>query len=323
MRSLARLVDTALDRSVVGGYTRLGYLTRRRVGWPDDPSSKALSGRVAIVTGAGAGLGKAAARGLADLGATVLLLVRDVDRAEAAGQEIRAAVPGSQVELIRCDISDLDDVREVAAKLRDRALHVLVHNAGVLPTLREESLQHHELTLATHVLGPLLFTELLVDSMRGGRVIMVSSGGMYTQRLHVEDPECRDGDYTGATAYARSKRIQVALTPLLARRWAARDVAVHAMHPGWADTPGVTSSLPGFNRVMGPVLRTPAQGADTVVWLAATEPAPPSGRFWHDRRERPEYFLPGTGHDPDDLARIWRYCAEATDINPEITTGQA
>ena len=315
MLPLARLVDTALDRSVVGGYTRLGYLARRRLGWPADPPPGALTGRVAVVTGGGAGLGKAAALGFADLGATVLLLVRDVARGEAARGEIRSAVAGASVELIRCDVSDLDQVRAAAAELSSRAPHVLLHNAGVLPRTRSESTQHHEMTLATHVLGPLLLTESLVDSMSGGRVIMVSSGGMYTQSLPVDDPEYREGAYKGATAYARSKRIQVALTPLLARRWAARGVGVHAMHPGWADTPGVTTSLPGFNRVVGPALRTPAQGADTMVWLAATEPPPPSGLFWHDRRARPEYFIPATGHGADDLERIWEYCADAVGID--------
>lgn len=323
MRSLGRLIDTVLDRGVVGGYTRIGYLARRGLGWPDDPPPGALTGRVAAVTGGGAGLGKAAAAGLAELGATVLLLVRDLARAEAAAAEIRSAVAGAYVELVRCDISDLDDVRRVAPRIRERAPHVLVHNAGVLPRTRVESRQHHELTLATHVLGPLLLTELVADAMPGGRVILVSSGGMYTQRLPVADPEYREGGFKGATGYARSKRIQVALTPVLARRWAPSGIGVYSMHPGWADTPGVTTSLPGFNRVVGPLLRTPAQGADTVVWLAATEPRPPSGGFWHDRRERPEYFVPGTGHRADDLARIWAYCAGAAgiDVSPEDLDG--
>nr|MDQ2710497.1 SDR family NAD(P)-dependent oxidoreductase [Actinomycetota bacterium] len=267
-------------------------------------------------TGGGGGLGKAAAKGFAQLGATVTLLVRDTGRAEAARAEIRAAVPGAQVDLMRCDVSDLEDVRRVAAELRGRPLHVLVHNAGVLPPARVESAQHHELTLATHVLGPVLFTELLLPALTGARVIVVSSGGMYTQSLPADDPEYLDGDYKGATAYARTKRIQVALTPLLARRWADRDVGVHAMHPGWADTPGVSTSLPGFTRVLRRALRTPEQGADTVVWLGACDPAPPSGRFWHDRRERPEYFLPFTGHGAEELRRIWRYCAEAVRIDP-------
>lgn len=331
-------MDALLDRSVVGGYTRLGYAARKRVGWPADPAPGALAGRTAVVTGGGAGLGLATAAGLAALGAGVVLLVRDPARAAVARDQIRARTPGATVELIRGDVSDLDDVRRCAAELREFAPHVLVHNAGVLPATRTESAQGHELTLATHVLGPVLLTELLLPVLDDARVIMVSSGGMYTQGLPVDDPEYRDGEYQGATAYARSKRIQVALTPLLGERWsgagtlgadarsagatlgadarsAGATLGVHAMHPGWADTPGVTTSLPGFSRMLGPALRTPEQGADTAVWLAATEPAPPGGRFWHDRRTRPEYFLPCTGHDADDLDRIWRYCAAAIGID--------
>ncbi len=311
---LAGAVDALLDRSVVGGYTRLGYAARKRAGWPADPAPDALAGRTAVVTGGGAGLGKATAAGLAGLGASVLLLVRDTARAGAAVEEIRTRVPGAVVEAVRGDVSDLDDVRRVAPELRERTPHVLVHNAGVLPATRTESAQGHELTLATHVLGPLLLTELL-EPAPGSRVIMVSSGGMYTQALPVADPEYREGRYQGATAYARSKRIQVALTPLLAERWLG--AGVHAMHPGWADTPGVSTSLPGFSRLLGPALRSPEQGADTAVWLAATDPAPPSGRFWHDRRERPEYFLPLTGHGADELDRVWRYCAEAAGITTD------
>src|SRR5262249_43169457 len=160
-------------------------------------------------------------------------------------------------------------------------------------------------------------TELLLPALAGARVITVSSGGMYTQALPVDDPEYLGGRYRGATAYARTKRIQVAFTPLLAGRWASRGGGGHAVHPGRAEPRGGATSLPGFSRAMGPALRTPEQGADTVVWLAATEPAPPSGRFWHDRRTRPEYFVPFTGHDADELERTWRYCAEAVGIDPE------
>lgn len=321
MIGIAAIVDTVLDRSVVGGYTRLGYLARKRLGWPPDPAPGALTGRVAAVTGGAAGLGKATAIGLAALGASILLLVRDTARAEAARSQIRATIPGATVdtvELARCDVSDLRDVRRAAAELitRKAAIDILVHNAGVLPIGRTETPQGHELTLATHVLGPLLLTELLLPALTGARVIMVSSGGMYTRSLPVDDPEYRRGDYRGTTAYARSKRLQVAFTPLLANRWSGRDIGVHAMHPGWADTEGVTSSLPGFSRLLGPALRTPAQGADTAIWLAGARPAPPSGRFWHDRRARPEYFLPGTGHRDDELDTLWRYCADAIGIDP-------
>ncbi len=314
----ARVVDILLDRSVLGGYTRIGYQLRRQAHWPAGPPPCALEGRTVAITGGGAGLGKATAIGVAGLGAEVLLLVRDIGRAEAARAEIVASVPGAKVELARCDLANLDDVRRTAAELRSSSpkLDVLVHNAGVLPARRTESAQGNELALATHVLGPLLLTELLLPTLTGGRVIMVSSGGMYTQSLPTDDPQYRRGEYRGATAYARTKRIQVAFAPLLSRRWADRGISVHSMHPGWADTPGVTTSLPGFSRVIGPALRTPAQGADTVVWLASTEPTPATGRFWHDRRSRPEYFIPLTGHSEEALNGLWRYCAEIVGIDP-------
>ena len=71
---------------------------------------------------------------------------------------------------------------------------------------------------------------------------------------------------------------------MLASRWAAAGLGVHATHPGWADTPGVVDSLPRFHQLTGPLLRDAEGGADTTVWLAATLPQPRSGRLWHDRR---------------------------------------
>ena len=318
MRSL---FDTALDRAVVPGYSSVGYRLRQ-LGWADDPEPGALRGRTALVTGANRGIGKAIAAGLARLGATVLLTVRDRESGERAREEIVAADSEADVQVEVCDVSDLGAVRAFAADLtsRVRTLDVLIHNAGVLPATRTETDGGHEATLATHVLGPVLLTECLLPILAKSddpRVILMSSGGMYTQSLPAHDPEYRVGRYSGATAYARTKRIQVALTPLLARRWAAQDVKVYTMHPGWADTPGVAASLPGFRRLTRSILRTPEEGADTAVWLAATNPAPPTGRFWHDRRPRPEHYLPLTRYDDRDREVVWQYCAEAVGIeNP-------
>ena len=91
---------------------------------------------------------------------------------------------------------------------------MLVHNAGVMPPERQETADGHEVALATHVLGPLLLTELLRPVLRGrerSRVVLVSSGGMYAQKLPAHDPEYLNGSYSGTTAYARTKRMQVAL----------------------------------------------------------------------------------------------------------------
>jgi len=309
---LARLVDVALDRALIG-YGNVGLVLRRRW-WPADPAPDALAGRTAVVTGARTGLGLATAVGLARLGAAVRMVVRDADRAAAAAREVRRAAPGAVVELDECDVSVLDDVRRYAAGLTG-PVHLLVHNAGVMPTERTENSDGNELMLATHVLGPHLLTGLLRDRLADGapsRVIWVSSGGMYGQRLSLSDPQSTRG-YRPTKVYARTKRMQVVLAELWAQRLAASGVDVHAMHPGWADTPGVATSLPTFRTLTRPILRDPAQGADTVVWLAAASPwMAGTGRFWHDRAARPTHYLSRTREDPADRRRLWQLCEDLT-----------
>ncbi|CAN7162277.1 SDR family NAD(P)-dependent oxidoreductase [Mycolicibacterium frederiksbergense] len=315
---LRAVLDGVLDRTVVPGYTRLGLAVRERFWSPLDPD--ALAGSTILVTGANSGIGKAIAAGVAELGGTVLLTVRDRARGESAREDILDATPGADVQIERCDVSDGAGVRAFAADLVSRVprLDAVIHNAGVMPPERSTTDEGHELSLATHVLGPLLLTELLLPVLVESpdpRVVLMSSGGMYTQRLPADDIEYTSGHYRGAVAYARSKRIQVALTPLLANRWAAQSVMVAAMHPGWADTPGVATSLPAFRKLTGPVLRTAEQAADTAVWLTATSPTPPSGRFWHDRAERPTHYLPSTRYSDAELQRVWTYCLGAVGLS--------
>ncbi len=321
--AVARGIDTVLDKSVVLGYSKLGLAWRRELPtWPADPSPDALQGQEVLVTGASSGLGIATAEGLARLGARVHLLVRDTEKGEKVRRELAAAQTGAEFDLGRCDVGDLDDVRrfatDFAAALSERGggLAGLVHNAGAMPPERTESAQGHELSMAVHVLGPVLMTDLLVEPLSAaqGRVVMVTSGGMYAQQLPVDDPEYREGDYKPATSYARSKRVQVSLLGHLGRRWGPRGVAVHAMHPGWADTPGVVESLPGFHKVTKAILRDSAGGADTSVWLVGTQPPPPEGCLWHDRRTRPEHAVPW-GHESDaERARMWAWVRDAAGL---------
>lgn len=296
---LTRALDVLLDRTIAPGYSRLGYLARSATwsGAQADPAPGALSGKVALVTGGSAGLGLATATGLARLGATVHLLVRD----EVRGARVAATVPGAHA--VRLDVSDLADIRRAAPGLAALEPDVLIHNAGVLPAARTLTADGHELALATHVLGPFLLTALLGDAV--GRTIVVSSGGMYAQRLRWDEPV----PYNGTTAYARTKRMQVVLAGL----WAEHGLDAHAVHPGWADTPGLTSSLPRFGSLLGPLLRTAEEGADTTVWLAAAPPdVAGTGRFWHDRRPRPEHYVPWTRESAADRADLWERCRRLT-----------
>lgn len=306
--SLSHGVDTLMDRTVAPGFSKVGLALRRRLpDWPHDPAPGALSGRTAAVTGATSGLGLATAEGLARLGAEVRLVVRDVDRGARVRARLQAAVPSAQVSVHGCDVSDLDDVRRLVEEISLDRLDVLVHNAGAMPPRRTESQQGHEMTMALHVLGPVLMTELLRPALRGrdSRVLFVTSGGMYGQRLRADDPEYQVGAYSPTTAYARSKRAQVELLPVLTRRWAAERIGVHGSHPGWADTPGVADSLPTFYRLTRPLLRDAEGGADTTLWLSASQPQPSSGRLWHDRRARPTHMMRRTRTDEAESAELW------------------
>lgn len=304
------LLDAALDLSVVGGYTNVGYRIRRR-GWRPLPR---MEGKVVLITGASSGIGLAAADGFARLGASVWLAVRNRARGETARARILEHRSDADVHVELCDLSRLESVRQFAERFAAKAprLDCLVNNAGVLTQERELSADGIELTLATNVVGPFLLTQLLtgvLERSAPSRVIDVSSGGMYTQKLRADDLQSERGEFDGPTVYARTKRAEVVLTEMWAQRLAGTGVTVHAMHPGWADTAGVQSSLPRFHRVTRPLLRSPGQGADTIVWLgAAAEAADTSGGFWHDRRRRPTHLLPGTRETEADRHRLWAEC---------------
>lgn len=316
------LLTDLQDRLIVPGllgFTNLGYRWHRR-GWK--PLAVSLRGRVAVVTGATSGLGRAAAEQLAGLGARVVLVGRDREKTATACREIAAATGNDDVAPAIADLSLLGDVRKLARRLlRDEPrIHILVNNAGVLVNERTTTREGNETTLATNLLAPFLLTRLLQPRLAQSapaRIINVSSGGMYTTGLALDDLQFRKGRYNGSLAYARTKRALVVLTASWAEELRDKGVVVHAMHPGWADTPGVESSLPAFHAVTKRFLRTAGQGADTITWLAAApEVARVTGLFWLDREPHPTAVFPGTDASPDERQRLWKALTELTGARP-------
>ncbi|MBK6848501.1 MAG: SDR family NAD(P)-dependent oxidoreductase [Proteobacteria bacterium] len=323
MSFIADRVDAALEWSVAGSFTRVGSALRRRLDHWAPLDERSLAGRVVAITGATSGLGLEAAWAFARMGATVEIIARNAAKAEATCVEIRQATGNPKLGFVVADTGDLAALRRAALDLVERrpAIHVLIHNAGALDDLRQTSPQGIELTVASQVVGPFLLTGLLLPALRAGapaRVLWVSSGGMYSEPLSVDRLEMSAGDYQGTTAYARAKRAQVTLAELWAKRLAADRIAVHSLHPGWADTPGVARSLPRFRRVVGPLLRTPAEGADTLIWLAVDDGAPlqESGRFWLDRRPRPLHRLASTRRSdtPEERERLWSWAVKKSGL---------
>jgi dehydrogenase/reductase SDR family protein 12 len=317
---LASLADGALDLGVLPGFSRIGYAARERL-VPRGPLD--LEGKTVMVTGASSGIGEAACRTLAEAGARVVMAVRDLEKGERSRERIREGAPDAEIELLRADVSDLASVREAATSYLDAGvpLDVLVNNAGVLPPERRRTEEGFELTFATNVLGPFLLTALLLPALidsAPSRILAVSSGGMYTARLDLDDLQLDRRDFDGARFYAHTKRIEVALAEEWTRRLAGVGVTAHSLHPGWVATPGVADSLPGFDRVMRPLLRDADAGADTIVWLAGSPAADEHpGAFWHDRRPRPMHRVPWTRETAAERAELFDRCAELCGIDPE------
>ena len=248
----------------------------------------------------------------------MILVGRDRDKAEAARREIVATTGNDNVAVALADLSLLKDVRKLARRLLDTEpqIHVLVNNAGVLLNERTTTTEGNETTLATNLLAPYLLTQLLLPRLRASapsRIINVSSGGMYTAGLALDDLQYEKGAYNGSRAYARTKRALVTLTETWAAQLENSGVVANSMHPGWADTPGVASSLPGFHAITRRLLRTAEQGADTITWLAAApEAAKVSGAFWLDREPHTTHVFPGTHPSPQERQQLWNALAKLT-----------
>jgi NAD(P)-dependent dehydrogenase (short-subunit alcohol dehydrogenase family) len=299
------------DPTIVLSFGRPGFVIRSLGFHPGDLDVD-LSGRRCLVTGGNSGLGFETALALADLGADVSLLCRSVERGEAAADGIRERTGNRRVQVAEVDLGNLDSVRAFVDRIDEAPVDVLVHNAGLLVDERTETPDGLELTFAVHVAGPHLLTRLLQSRLArsdDARVVWVSSGGMYTRRLQVHDPRWERRNFDGVTAYAETKRAQVVLAEMWAEELRGDGTVVNAMHPGWADTPGVRSSIPRFFRWARPILRSPAEGADTIVWLAASEPGRTlTGKFFLDRKPRLTHLLPFTGETEEERRAIWTLC---------------
>lgn len=307
----SNVVDKLVEGPIVTSFTSIGPAIRSRVDAWTPLDAYDLTGRRVVLTGGTSGLGLAAARRLTALGATVFVIGRSRDKTEGVCAQLPG--PGTATAVI-ADMGELDQVRAAAHEILDAGgVDTLIQNAGALTTERRTNRDGVEATVASQVVGPHLLTSLLLASLRDaapGRVITMASGGMYAAGLSVDDLEMGEDDYRGTDQYARAKRAQVIMNEIWATRVPADQVVFHAVHPGWADTPGVAASLPTFRKVMGPLLRSADQGADTMVWLAADdEPATSSGDFWLDRRRRAIHKLPTTRRTdtPERRAELWTH----------------
>ncbi len=301
-----RMVDQAILPGLIG-FTRFGY----RLGKQRFPlAPQALRGRTVVLTGGTSGIGRAAAGQLVDLGANLVLVGRNRLKTEQVARSLRARGGAGCILTEIADLSLMKDIQALAVRIAARCptVNVLINNAGALFNTRQLTAEGLEKTLATDLLGPFLLSRLLLPNLAAGRpsrIVNVSSGGMYTRKIDLDNLDSAKGAYNGAEAYARAKRGLVMLTAGWGALLAESGIRVHAMHPGWVDTPGLQTSLTAFHQRMGSWLRTPEEGADTITWLAASEEAGrTTGLFWRDRRPRVTHVFPGTRASAQERRRL-------------------
>jgi dehydrogenase/reductase SDR family protein 12 len=314
------LIDRWMDKSILPGmltFSKYGYHWRKR-SW--NPLAVFLTEQTVLVTGATSGIGKITALKIARLGAKTIIVGRNSQKVDSVCREIIEETGNTRIQGEVADLSIKADIRSLADKMdrKEPNIHVLINNAGALYNYREETVDGIERTLALNLMGPFLLTTLLLPKLKSSapsRIINISSGGMYTHKPEVHDLEYKKEPFNGENAYARAKRGLVIITKTWAEKYKEDGIVVHAMHPGWVATPGIQKSLPRFYKLTKSILRTPEQGADTIVWLAAArEVSGTTGAFWFDRRPHIVDVFPGTRSTPNECAQLLKELERISEI---------
>jgi NAD(P)-dependent dehydrogenase (short-subunit alcohol dehydrogenase family) len=286
-------------------------------------TSKNMSGRICMITGASSGIGKAAALELARLGATVVLVCRDRNKGESVVDEIVRMHGNRTVDLFIADLSSQESIRSLAREYINKydQLHVLINNAGVYFTKRRVTVDGIEMMFAVNYLSRFLLTNLLLDVLKKSepaRIINVSGSHHSKGTINFDDLQWQS-NYSGSRAIAQSKLAEVLSTHELARRLEGTAVTVNSLHPGVVAT-GLIDKDEDFPRLfkyifrlIKPFLRSPEKGAETVIYLASsTEVEGVTGQYFVDKRihkSSPESY------DVALAQRLWDVSMTLTNLN--------
>ncbi len=278
-----------------------------------------MDGKVVLITGGTSGIGKAAAKALAGMGAEVVVTGRNRQKGEGALQEIRSESGNNRVSLLLADLAAQAEVRRLAKEFRashDR-LDVLVNNAGLYKTRRTETPDGIEMTLAVNHLAPFLLTNLLLDLLKKSapsRVINVSSEAERWGKIDLDDLQS-ERRYRGFPVYGKSKLANIMFTYELAERLRGTGVTANCIHPGSVNT-NMGKNERGVGillfRAFKPFMRSPKKGADTLVYLAASPDVQGrTGEYFIDR----EVATPSKqAYDGTLREQLWEASEELTNL---------
>ncbi|MBL4606499.1 MAG: SDR family oxidoreductase [Pseudomonadales bacterium] len=243
-----------------------------------------MVGKTCLVTGANAGIGFETAKGLATLGADLILVCRDSHRGEEARKQLIQDTGNDRIDLLIADMSLMDSVRNLADQVNQNYphLHVLINNAGVMLSKRQLTAEGYEIQYAVHHLGPFLLTHLLLDKLKASspaRIINITSK-MHTMNSIDFDNLQAEKKFGPFKTYAASKLANIMFTYSLAERLEGTGVTVNCLHPGVIGSN--IGSTPGFIKVF---MKSPHKGAETPLYLAsAPELEVMNGKYFMDKK---------------------------------------
>jgi retinol dehydrogenase-14 len=275
--------------------------------------------KVCLITGATSGIGKATAMGLANMGASVVMVGRDRGRGEAAMAEVKEKSGNASVDLMLADVSSQEEIRRLADEFKEAypRLDVLINNAGVFVSKRITTADGIEMTFAVNHLAYFLLTNLLLDVLKASapsRIVNVSSGDHSNGTIDFDDLQGEKG-YKGAKAYSQSKLANVLFTYELARRFEGTGVTANCLHPGVVRTnfgSGVSGVFGFMVRALRPLMISPEKGAETSIYLASSQEVEGlSGRYFVKKAEARSSDV---SYDERLARRLWEVSAELTNL---------
>jgi len=320
----------AVIGGIVGGLLLLGlllFLLRLWLQGGKCHSTARLDGKTVVITGANTGIGKETALDLSRRGAKIVMLCRNVEKAEAAAMEIRKVTEG-EVVVHKMDLSSLASVREAAEQLGNSLdkIDILINNAGIMACPEMRTQEGFELQFGTNHLGHFLLTNLVMPLIKNAaptaRIVNVSSLAHEKGVMQWDDLNWDKTPYDSLAAYCQSKLANILFTKELARKGDGSGVTVYALHPGvintelgrhMKDTYGVLAEL--LFKLAAPFIKTAVNGAQTSIYCAVDEGlADKSGRYYSDCKEK---AVARQADSMEDAKRLWDISEELTGLNSQ------
>ncbi len=284
-----------------------------------------MQGKRVLVTGATGGIGKVAARELAQMGAELILVGRSAEKCAAVQQELREATGSDAIHYMVADLSSQAAICSLAEEFHVRydRLDVLLNNAGAVNVRREESVDGIEMTFALNHLNYFLLTYLLLPALRrapSARIVNVASAAHHTGSMNLSDPEFKQRRFNGIAAYSQSKLANILFTYELARRLQGTRMTANALHPGFVASRFATNNgalfrfVPLLARLVGV---NEEQGARTSVYLAASpEVEGVSGAYYAEGKLARSN---AASYDTTTQRALWELSAQMTGVPAELS----